>query len=85
MNASAEGIHEFADARTPERRVAGVQEIERLDRWLSELPPKCRQAAGSPPLCRRELEQHDAHALGRVAQQRINKRSDAEHLKTLFD
>jgi RNA polymerase sigma-70 factor (ECF subfamily) len=37
-------FHEFADARTPERRVAGVQEIERLDGWLSELPPKCRQA-----------------------------------------
>jgi RNA polymerase sigma factor (sigma-70 family) len=37
-------FHEFADTRTPERRVAGVQEIERLDAWLSELPPKCRQA-----------------------------------------
>jgi RNA polymerase sigma factor (sigma-70 family) len=37
-------FHEFADSRTPERRVAGVQEIERLDLWLSELPPKCRQA-----------------------------------------
>lgn len=37
-------FHEFSDTRTPERRVAGVQEIEQLDRWLSELPPKCRQA-----------------------------------------
>jgi RNA polymerase sigma-70 factor (ECF subfamily) len=37
-------FHEFADTRTPERRVAGVQEIEQLDGWLSELPPKCRQA-----------------------------------------
>jgi len=37
-------FHEFADSRTPERRVAGVQEIQRLDRLLAELPPKCRQA-----------------------------------------
>jgi RNA polymerase sigma-70 factor (ECF subfamily) len=37
-------FHEFADGRTPERRVAGVQEIERLDALLAELPPKCRQA-----------------------------------------
>lgn len=37
-------FHEFADSRTPERRVAGVQEIQRLDSLLAELPPKCRQA-----------------------------------------
>ena len=47
VNARASALpifHEFADTRTPERRVAGVQEIEQLDGWLSELPPKCRQA-----------------------------------------
>jgi len=37
-------FHEFADSLTPERRVAGVQEIQRLDALLAELPPKCRQA-----------------------------------------
>jgi RNA polymerase sigma-70 factor (ECF subfamily) len=37
-------FHEFADSLTPERRVAGVQEIQRLDALLLELPPKCRQA-----------------------------------------
>jgi RNA polymerase sigma factor (sigma-70 family) len=35
---------EFADARTPERRVAATQEIQRLARLVDELPPKCRQA-----------------------------------------
>ena len=37
-------FHEFADCRTPERRVAGQQELERLERILLALPPKCRQA-----------------------------------------
>jgi RNA polymerase sigma-70 factor (ECF subfamily) len=37
-------FHEFTDGRTPERRVAGVQEIQYLDGLLAELPPKCRQA-----------------------------------------
>lgn len=37
-------FHEFADARTPERRIAGAQEIAQIERWLAELPPKCRQA-----------------------------------------
>jgi RNA polymerase sigma-70 factor (ECF subfamily) len=37
-------FHELTDARTPERRVAGVQEIQYLDGLLAELTPKCRQA-----------------------------------------
>jgi RNA polymerase sigma factor (sigma-70 family) len=37
-------FHEFADALSPERQVAGVQEIQRLQRLLDDLPPKCRQA-----------------------------------------
>jgi RNA polymerase sigma factor (sigma-70 family) len=37
-------FHEFADSLTPERRVAGLQEIRRLDALLQELPPRCRQA-----------------------------------------
>jgi RNA polymerase sigma factor (sigma-70 family) len=37
-------FHEFADARTPERMVAGAQEIERLTGLLEALPPKCRRA-----------------------------------------
>jgi len=37
-------FHEFADALSPERQVAGVQEIQRLERLLDHLPPKCRQA-----------------------------------------
>jgi RNA polymerase sigma-70 factor (ECF subfamily) len=37
-------FHEFADALSPERQVAGVQEIQRLERLLDDLPPKCRQA-----------------------------------------
>jgi RNA polymerase sigma-70 factor (ECF subfamily) len=35
---------EFVDNRTPERRVAGTQEIERLQRLLQTLPPKCQRA-----------------------------------------
>lgn len=37
-------FHDFADVRTPERCVAGVQQIDRLQRYLAELPPKCQQA-----------------------------------------
>lgn len=35
---------EFINHCTPERRVAGIQEIERLRRLLRELPPKCQRA-----------------------------------------
>ena len=34
----------FADARTPERRAAGAQTLERLGRLVAALPPKCREA-----------------------------------------
>ena len=34
----------FTDARTPERRVAGEQTLERLRRLIAAMPPKCRQA-----------------------------------------
>ena len=37
-------FHEFADARTPERVLAGTQEIEHLTRLVKDLPPKCRRA-----------------------------------------
>jgi len=37
-------FHEFADGRTPERQLAGAQQIERLVGLLDALPPKCRQA-----------------------------------------
>lgn len=37
-------FHEFADVLSPERRVAGAQEIQRLAQLLEELPPKCRRA-----------------------------------------
>jgi RNA polymerase sigma-70 factor (ECF subfamily) len=37
-------FQEFTDSRTPERRAAGAQEIAQIERWLAELPPKCRQA-----------------------------------------
>jgi RNA polymerase sigma factor (sigma-70 family) len=37
-------FHEFADARTPERVVAGAQEIRKLTSLLDTLPPKCRRA-----------------------------------------
>lgn len=37
-------FHEFADARTPERMVAGAQEIGQLNSLLRALPPKCRRA-----------------------------------------
>lgn len=37
-------FREFADSRTPERRVSGAQQMQRLERLLDELPPKCRQA-----------------------------------------
>lgn len=35
---------EFIDVRTPERRVAGEQAIQRLQRVVAALPTKCRQA-----------------------------------------
>jgi len=35
---------EFADARTPERRVAGVQAVERLGRLVAAMPASCRRA-----------------------------------------
>jgi RNA polymerase sigma-70 factor (ECF subfamily) len=37
-------FHEFADTRTPERVVAGAQEIENLTRLVKMLPPKTRRA-----------------------------------------
>lgn len=37
-------FHEFADVRTPERVVAGAQEMRRLTSLLGALPPKCRRA-----------------------------------------
>ncbi len=37
-------FNELVEARSPEREVAGVQEIQRLERLLDALPPKCRQA-----------------------------------------
>jgi len=37
-------FHEFANALTPEREVAGAQEIRHLKRLLEALPPKCRRA-----------------------------------------
>jgi RNA polymerase sigma-70 factor (ECF subfamily) len=37
-------FEEFIDTRTPERRVAGAQDVKRLESMLSALPPKCRQA-----------------------------------------
>lgn len=37
-------FHEFADDRTPERRVAGAQQIDLLKRVIRELPPKCARA-----------------------------------------
>jgi RNA polymerase sigma factor (sigma-70 family) len=37
-------FNDFVDNRTPERRVAGAQQIHRLQRLLETLPPKCRRA-----------------------------------------
>jgi RNA polymerase sigma-70 factor (ECF subfamily) len=37
-------FHEFIDTRTPERGLAGAQEIERLQHILRDLPPKCQRA-----------------------------------------
>ena len=37
-------FHELEDKRTPERQVAGVQEISRIAALLNDLPPKCREA-----------------------------------------
>src|SRR5688572_6058110 len=34
-------FHELADVRTPERRVADGQTIQRLQRLVAALPPKC--------------------------------------------
>ncbi|MEJ0038990.1 MAG: sigma-70 family RNA polymerase sigma factor [Gammaproteobacteria bacterium] len=35
---------QLSDARTPERRVAGEQTVERLQRVIAALPAKCRRA-----------------------------------------
>lgn len=37
-------FHEFADVRTPERRVAAAQTLERVERLVAALPVKCRRA-----------------------------------------
>jgi len=37
-------LDEFADKLTPERHVAGEQQLQRLERLVAALPPKCRQA-----------------------------------------
>jgi RNA polymerase sigma factor (sigma-70 family) len=37
-------FHEFADVRTPERRVADRQTVQRLERLIAAMPAKCRQA-----------------------------------------
>ena len=37
-------FHEFVDKRTPERRVAGAQTLQRLSRLIEAMPAKCQQA-----------------------------------------
>ncbi len=37
-------FHEFTDTLTPERRVAGEQTLQRLERLIAAMPPKCQQA-----------------------------------------
>jgi len=37
-------FREFADKLTPERYLAGEQQLRRLERLVAALPPKCRQA-----------------------------------------
>lgn len=37
-------FHEFADIRTPERRAADSQTVNRLGRLIAAMPPKCREA-----------------------------------------
>lgn len=37
-------FHEFADVRTPERRAADRQTVQRLERLIGAMPAKCRQA-----------------------------------------
>jgi RNA polymerase sigma factor (sigma-70 family) len=37
-------FNEFVDSRTPERRLAGAQDIEQLQWLLRSLPPKCQRA-----------------------------------------
>lgn len=37
-------FQDFADIRTPERRVADAQRLQRLQRLIDAMPAKCRQA-----------------------------------------
>lgn len=37
-------FQEFADLCTPERQASATQSIERLERLIAAMPPKCRQA-----------------------------------------
>ncbi len=37
-------FHEFADARTPERRAADAQTVQRLEKLVAAMPRKCQQA-----------------------------------------
>jgi len=37
-------FQDLTDARTPERRVAGEQTLQRLQRLIAAMPPKCQQA-----------------------------------------
>jgi RNA polymerase sigma factor (sigma-70 family) len=40
---SSQLFQEFADVRTPERHVCGIQNLERLERLIDALPEKCRR------------------------------------------
>ena len=37
-------FQEFADARTPERCAVGTETVQRLERLIAAMPPKCREA-----------------------------------------
>lgn len=37
-------FQEFADPLTPERQVAGEQQVHRLERLIAAMPPKCQRA-----------------------------------------
>lgn len=53
-------FQEFTDVRTPERRAAGQQSVQRLQRLILAMPPKCREAF--------ILNEFDGMAFGSIAQ-----------------
>jgi RNA polymerase sigma factor (sigma-70 family) len=66
-------FQELSDARTPERQVAGMQMMQRLERLIAAMPAKCRQAF--------MLRRFDGRDVGSIANElNLSKRMVREYV-----